>query len=90
MAYFVISYDLVKEKSGFDYGPLTTELKGLDAVRTELSVWYLDTANTAQEVYNHLKPFVDSDDRLMVVEFSKKPAWGNALKGTRDWVDARF
>jgi hypothetical protein len=90
MALFVVSYDLMKEKSGYDYGPLGKELTRIGEVKTLLSVWYVDLDNTAQEVYDHIMTYLDDNDRLMVVEFSKKPAWGKALQGTRDWISAHF
>lgn len=86
MALFVISYDLIKGK---DYDRLTDRLKELDTVKTNLSVWYLSATNTALEVKDHLLDYIDGDDRIMVVEFSKKPAHTIGLKGTNDWL-ARF
>ncbi len=42
MGLFLVSYNLVKEKSGYDYKPLIRALEELAAVRTQWSVWYVD------------------------------------------------
>lgn len=90
MPYFVISYDLRNEITSEAYAPLKTALEDLSAVRTQLSVWYVDLNNTAQEVFDHFSQYIDDNDRLMVVEFSKKPVWVRGIKGTQAWVDSHF
>jgi hypothetical protein len=87
MAYFVVSYDLIKRK---DYPELIGALEELGAQKSLLSQWFVDNACSAADLYAHLLPHIDGDDRLMVIEFSKKPAWNIGLKGTRDWIEARF
>jgi hypothetical protein len=88
MAYFLVTYDLVKRK---DYPELLSALRKLNGTHKPLdSVWFLDLNNTAEEVKAHLAVHIDADDRLMVVEFSKRPAWTKAYTGTNDWVKARF
>lgn len=86
MALFSITYDLIDKK---DYDTLIDRLKELDTVKVQLSQWFLSADNTAIEVKDHLAQFVDDDDKLMVIEFSKKPSYTKALKGTNDWL-ARF
>ena len=88
MSLFVIAYDLVKRK---DYPELWGELKRLKAQKVLLSTYLADLNNTAQEVLDHLKGYLsNSDDRLMVIEFSKRPAWTAGLKGTRDSIKSHF
>jgi hypothetical protein len=87
---FLVSYDLVKENSSHDYEPLTDALKELDSVRTQWSVWYVDSASDETTIYNYLFQFMDSNDRLMVVAVLQKPAWGKAFQGTRDMVARYF
>lgn len=84
MALFVISYDLIKQK---DYPNLTKELERLGAKRVLLSMWLaeLDPADP-QAILNHFKQYIDTDDRMMVIEFKKKPALTPCLKGTNDWI----
>jgi CRISPR-associated endonuclease Cas2 len=87
MAYFLVTYDLVEDK---DYKKLIDELKELGAHRPALSVWFVELKNTAVEVKDHLAGYMDRDDKLIVVEFSKRPATKMAFEGTKDWLDARF
>lgn len=83
LANFLVTYDLIERK---DYKRLTDELKRLGAHKALLSVWLLQAGNTATEVCNHLADFIDSDDKLMVVEFSKKPRFTQAFEGTNAWI----
>ena len=87
MALFVVSYDLVARK---DYPTLTERLEEMNSVRALASMWLVDVDSTAEEVKNNLRGYIDEDDRLMVIEFSERPKWTLALKGTRQWVKARF
>jgi hypothetical protein len=86
MPVFLISYDLVNEDSSHDYKPLWAQLRKLGAVKTQLSAWYANLGNTAQEVLDHFKTYIDEDDRLMVIEVTKKPAWNIGLKGTNAFI----
>ncbi len=90
MAVFLISYDLVKETSSHDYKPLWAELKRLGGVKTQLSAWYASLDNTAKQVRDHLMPYIDSNDRLLVIEVTKKPAWNVGLQGTRAFIQRHF
>lgn len=87
MALFSVTYDLMKNKN---YDRLTGRLAELDTVKVQLSQWLLSANNTAKEVKDHLTGYVDEDDKLMVIEFSKRPSYNLALKGTNDWLDSHF
>lgn len=87
MALFSITYDLIAEK---DYDALIERLKELDTVKVQLSQWLMNADNTAREVKDHLARYLDEDDKLMVVEFSKKPAFTRANSGTNDWLNRFF
>lgn len=87
MAYFAITYDLMKQK---DYPKLWGEMKRLSAIKSLNSFYLLEANNTANDIKNHLEKFIDSDDRVMVIEFTTKPAYNIALKGTNTWISARF
>jgi CRISPR-associated endonuclease Cas2 len=89
MAYFAVTYDL-KEKEIDDYEDLINQLKKMKSVRYQESCWFVEQNKTAQEVCNALKPYIHDDDKLMVIEFTERPAMTKRLKGTRAWLDARF
>lgn len=85
MALFAVTYDLI---AGKDYPRLTTELKRLGGHKPALSVWFVDvTSKTSAELRDHLKGYVDSDDRIVVIEFDKKPAPLQAFEGTNAWIE---
>ena len=87
MTIYLLSYDLIKERSGQDYQPLWDELKRLGAHRTQLSARLIDVNNTAQQLTEHFKQFVDKDDRLWVTRVRPNEHWYvNAIAGTNDWL----
>lgn len=67
MPVYAVSYDLIKRK---DYPELWAELKRLNAKRLLLSEWGVRTADgiTASALRDHFKAFIDSDDRLVVIQ----------------------
>lgn len=83
MTSYTVSYDLMKQK---DYQKLWDELARLGAHRTQDSYWLVNVDNTAQELHDHLKSFVDADDRVWVSELTRNHHYANALKGTNDWI----
>ncbi|MDO8411196.1 MAG: hypothetical protein Q7S93_14175 [Phenylobacterium sp.] len=88
MAYYVITYDLMNQKN---YAKLTAELERLAAAKVALSVWLLERFQTNQfGLRDHLLKFIDNDDKLVVIEFEKCPAWVRALPEGRKWIEARF
>ena len=64
---YSISYDL--RAPGRDYKTLTDELARLGAKRILQSHWVARRNNTTAEgLRDHFKRFIDSNDRLMVIE----------------------
>lgn len=88
MTVYLIGYDLVNEKgSKFDYQKLWDELKRLGAHRVQLSLWLANVSGTAQEIAEHIKGFVDKDDRVWVSRVRPSEHWYvNAIGGTNDWL----
>jgi CRISPR associated protein Cas2 len=80
---YTVSYDLIKSK---DYQALWDELERLKGHRTEESYWLVAVNNTAKELHDHLKSFVDNDDRVWVSELTKNHYYSNAKGGTNDWL----
>lgn len=86
MGLFAISYDLIKRK---DYPELWTELERIGAHKA-LESFYLANLTTDDPavVRDHLKPYIDNDDMLMVVRFVGRPAFVKAKAGTNKWIEA--
>jgi hypothetical protein len=68
MTLFWIAYDLMKV--GQDYTRLTNELLRLGARKWMLSDWILHRTDTAAQLRDHLKQFIDKNDRLSVAAIS--------------------
>lgn len=64
MAKMLVTYDLKKNK---DYTSLIKELKLLGACSPLLSVWVLDSSYTTDQLRDHLRRYMDSDDLVLVV-----------------------
>ncbi|WP_420403575.1 CRISPR-associated endonuclease Cas2 [Nisaea sp.] len=88
MTDFLVSYDLRNESGSQDYKPLWDELKRLNAHRVQESVWLVNLNNTAKEVTEHFKAYMDGDDRILVCEFTRKHYFFNAMSGTNNWLTA--
>lgn len=70
---YIVSYDLVAP--GQDYKTLWDELRRLGAQKVLESQWALNVNNTAEQLRDHLKKYIDKNDRLLV----------NGLENT-DWA----
>lgn len=74
---YIISYDLINQRN---YDELYGAIKSYDSwAHISESTWAVVTSKTAVQVRDHLKKFVDGDDRLMVVKSGKEAAWSNVL-----------
>lgn len=88
MAYFAVEYQLNNQK---DYQPLWDEMKRLNAHKPMRSVYLLDVdLDTAEQMKDHLRQFVDEDDMIFAVEITRQPAAYKCYKGTKAWIDERF
>jgi len=66
MAKYFLSYDLVANR---DYSRIHNALESFNAIRVLESVWCFTRINTnAEGLRNHFAQFIDSDDRLLVIE----------------------
>src|SRR3546814_19677 len=83
MTTFTVTYDLIKTK---DYKKIWDELERLGGHRTCESYWLVSVNNTAKELADHLKKYMDSDDRVWVSELTKNHHYSNAKAGTNDWL----
>ena len=87
MAYFCVSYDLIAQK---DYAGLIGRINEYDSVRVQLSFWLVSATTSASALKDDLAGYMDQDDKLMIVEFTKKPHFTKALQGTNSWLADHF
>lgn len=86
MTPYIVTYDLVKEESSAAYKPLIDNLKENGAQKYQDSSWLVAFNNTAVEVYDHFRQFLDENDKLMVSELTGNRKQGTNYKGTNDWI----
>jgi RNase P/RNase MRP subunit p30 len=88
-SYFV-SYDLRgREESSERYPELIDAIKGYGYWgKLMLSTWIVVTEQSAEEIRNHLEPFLQKDDRIFVGPVGKPAAWRNLI-ADNDWMKAR-
>lgn len=65
MKKYVISYDL--DSPGQDYARIWKELNRLGAKRVLYSQWVMKSNNSAGQLRDYFKDFIDTNDRLLVV-----------------------
>lgn len=70
---YVISYDL--DLPGKDYTALLNELRRLGATRILLSQWLLNSPNTASQLRDHFRQYIDANDRLLVNPLGAWASW---------------
>ncbi|MEI4473565.1 hypothetical protein [Frigidibacter sp. MR17.24] len=86
MTVFVLTYDLIKERSPAAYKPLIDELERLGAHRYQASSWMVNLSNTPKEAHDHFKGYLDDNDKLFISELTKLHHFSNANAGTNDWL----
>lgn len=80
MKVYLISYDL--DKPGQDYPRIIQELERLRAVKILYSEWIFRSDSSAEQIRDHLKGFVDSNDMLLVVTLTGEAAWTSLMVTT--------
>jgi hypothetical protein len=83
-----VSYDL--NKSGKDYKGLHDELKKTsDWYHLLDSTWLLYTAESADQIWQRLKPHIDKDDFILIIQVTNnKQGW--LVQDAWDWMNARI
>lgn len=66
MALYFVEYELRKKR---DYSRIIEELESFNAKRILNSYWCFNRVNTtAENLCNHFRKFIDSDDAIVVTE----------------------
>lgn len=87
MAVLLVTYDLNKEgKSKVDYNKFYKIRDAYDHVKLSESSYALNTTETPTEVYNKLKPVIDTNDHVYIISL-KRPYMGYGPKATNDWLE---
>lgn len=90
MAILLVTYDLNKEgKSKVDYNKFYKIRDSYDHVRLSESSYAFNTSESPIDLYNKLKPVIDSDDDILIITL-KKPYYGYHRKPTIEWLDSKL
>jgi hypothetical protein len=83
-----ISYDLIgTAETSADYERLIAKIKSLGAAkRVEYSLWVLDTDSSPEEVRDALRSYIDSDDKLIVMQRVSGSAWRGLPADVARWL----
>lgn len=83
---YSISYDL--RQPGRDYTQLYDAIKNMDSdfQHPLESNWFIRSINDASEIYEILRPYIDDNDLLFVVEIDKSNRQGWMLKTFWEWI----
>lgn len=85
MATYVITYDL--RAPGRNYDDLIGHLKSYGTwARPTESTWVIVTDDSAVQVRDAAKQYIDSNDKLFVVESGGVGAWKSLPQSTTDWL----
>jgi CRISPR/Cas system-associated endoribonuclease Cas2 len=85
MSVFLVSYDL--RKPDYDYQPLYDALAKIKAKHVQDSIWGVNTASSAEVVFDYLWQHMHNEkDRLFVVPFDKEQQYKsqNAITKLKD------
>lgn len=80
MANLFISYDLDKEGQNYPRIEAAILVCG-EAIKVNLSVYYVKTVQSASDIYNFLRTQIDMNDRLLVIDTSNNNAYAFNLLG---------
>jgi hypothetical protein len=83
MAVILVACDLRNAKR--KYQPLRDYLAGFTCCKDLESVWLLDTEMTTRQIRDALKPFLDQDDRTLVVRLQRD--WHSTNLACGDWLN---
>lgn len=85
---YAINYDL--SRPGQNYSELHAAIQQCGAWWHYLgSTWLVDSSKTATEIWNHLAPHIDTNDRVLIIRVTKDYQ-GWLSRDAWNWIDARL
>ncbi|BBE34428.1 hypothetical protein [Sphingosinicella microcystinivorans] len=94
MAVFVVTWNLNKERSGYDQArrEFIAHLERYDNVKDSglETVRWISTTNTAEDISAFLQQKLDKNDRLFISKLNSGQHQGWLDKTTWSWINARL
>ena len=85
MSAYIVSYDLYK--TGQNYECLKMKLEAYPVHwKMQLSVWVIETSQSATQVRDGLKGCLDANDKLFVGKLSGEAAWSGYTDNGSSWL----
>jgi hypothetical protein len=84
---YLVTYDL--KKPGQDYKDLHEAIKGCGTWWHYLeSTWLLKTSLTATQIFERLQPYLDSNDRILIIRVTPNDKSGWLTQDAWNWINA--
>ncbi|MGL6036273.1 MAG: hypothetical protein ACRC0B_03780 [Legionella sp.] len=86
MAFYIVSYDLIKEKNyvRMEKGILSIAFR---AKKVLFTLWVIESDRSALNLVETLMKHADADDRILVSEINRNSiSWVNINKDESDWL----
>ena len=84
MSSFIVSYDLIANK---DYTELYEAIRNYGSFAHILeSVWIIKSTDSAVNIRDNLRTYIDSDDKLFVAKLNGESAWINLSTEVSNWI----
>lgn len=83
MAY-LLTYDLCKP--GQNYEGLINAIKTYNWCKIAESAWVITGATSSSEIYNRLKPKIDTNDKLFVAKLTGEATWYGEPEEVTKWL----
>lgn len=85
MSCHLVTYDL--NKPGQNYNDLYEAIKTFTSWCHCLdSTWIILSELTSEQIRNHISPYIDSNDSLLIVELSGEAAWIGISDECSKWL----
>lgn len=86
MKSYLITYDL--NRSGQNYPILIEKIKAFERYQHCMdSIWLIKTTDSAIQIMNYLKPCIDINDELLIVELNGEASWIGIGKRCIEWIN---
>ena len=90
MAYYLVTYDLRKEKDASGYEQIYDALKSYSDWCWPLeSVWIVG-GTSAKAILSHLSSVLDDNDGIIVAELTGELCFRRVKQGAAEWLRKRF
>ena len=90
MPIILVNYDLNKEKSSENYTEIINIIKSeRNWAKLSESCYAMDTNMTPIQIYNKMKPYLDTNDSLLAFPI-KQPYYGQHSKEVIEWLSRKL